>query len=210
MLHQSFLKYSSITLVLIGCVLLVGPESWFPDFYSPIFMGVVAITSPILIYLPRFILTRTTPRKRKLILEMRSVIAFALLVNFAGELGLFQLYRYGFEYDKFAHFIVPMAFAYILGRSLREWEDLHAWRLIGSVLLIVVVSGAVWEFFEATSDYLFQTQVWGVYGQHLVADTYMDMLFNTLGAIVGIILFKIPRGRRTEATVNNAPPKIAV
>jgi len=28
----------------------------------------------------------------------------------------------------------------------------------------------------------------------------MDMVFNTLGAIVGIILFKIPRGRRAETS----------
>lgn len=112
--QKTFLKFSSTLLVLIGLFLLVSPSEWFPDFYNPIFMGILALISPILIYLPRFILTKSTPQKRKLILDMRSIIAFALLVNFAGELGLFQLYRYGFEYDKFAHFIVCMAFAFIL------------------------------------------------------------------------------------------------
>jgi hypothetical protein len=191
--QKTFLKFSSTLLVLIGLFLLVAPSEWFPDFYNPIFMGVLALISPILIYLPRFILTRSTPQKRKLILDMRSIIAFALLVNFAGELGLFQLYRYGFEYDKFAHFIVCMAFAFILGESLREWEHLHAKKLVVIVFLVVFASGVVWEGLEASSDFLFKTQEWGVYGEHLVLDSYKDLVFNSLGAIAGIVVFKIPK-----------------
>lgn len=205
--HKNFLKSSSILLIIIGLILLFAPKDWFPNFYSPIFMGIVAIVSPILIYLPRFILTRSNPQKRKLILEMRSVIAFALLVNFAGELGLFQLYKYGFEYDKFAHFIVCMTFAFILGESLREWEHLHAKKLIFIVFLIVVSSGILWEIFEASSDYLFKTQEWGVYGNHLALDTYKDMFFNTLGAIAGIIIFKIPKGHRKENIISAVSSK---
>lgn len=193
--HKSFLKFSSVSLVMIGLILLLAPGRWFPNFYNPVFMGVVAIVSPFLIYLPKLFLKKSTPQKRNLILEMRSVIAFSLLVNFAGELGLFQLYKYGFEYDKFAHFIVSMAFAFILGESLREWEQLHSRKLVLIVLLIVFSSGIVWEIFEASSDYLFKTQEWGVYGKHLALDTYKDMIFNALGALAGIIVCKVPKGR---------------
>lgn len=196
--HKNFLKFSSVILVIMGCILLLGPDCWFPNFYSPVFMGVIALLSPFLIYLPEFFLKKSTSQKRNLILEMRSVIAFSLLVNFAGELGLFQLYKYGFEYDKFAHFVVSMLFAFILGESLREWEQLHSRKLILVVFLIVFGSGMLWEIFEASSDFLFKTQEWGVYGNHLALDTYKDMIFNSLGALAGIIVFKIPKGRNKK------------
>jgi uncharacterized membrane protein YjdF len=123
---------------------------------------------------------------------MRSVIAFSLIVNFAGELGLFQLYRYGFEYDKFAHFIVSMLFAFILSESLREWEHLPLQKIIWLTLVTVFSFGILWEVFEATSDFLFKTQEWGVYGKYLALDTYRDIGFNTLGALAGVIVFAIP------------------
>ena len=192
MQQRSFLKFSSLLLVVIGLILLLLPEDWFPNFYSPVFMGVIALVSPILIYLPKFFLKRSTPQKRSLILQMRSVIAFSLIVNFAGELGLFQLYRYGFEYDKFAHFIVSMLFAFILSESLREWEHLPLQKIIWLTLVTVFSFGILWEVFEATSDFLFKTQEWGVYGKYLALDTYRDIGFNTLGALAGVIVFAIP------------------
>lgn len=194
MWQKNFLTFSGITLVLIGVVLLVSPSDWFPVFYSPIFMGVLALLSPFLIYLPRFILKRSSPEKRQLILNMRTVIAFALIINFAGELGLFQLHRYGFEYDKLAHFTVCMLLAFTLGESLKEWERFRTMKLIGLVLLIVVSTGIFWEALEFISDFLFKTQEWGVYGEHLVWDTAKDIGFNTLGAIAGIFVFMLPKG----------------
>lgn len=195
MWYKDFLKFSSRALVIIGLVLLFGPKSWFPNFYSPIFMGIIAIISPFFIYLPGFILKKDTPQKRKLILEIGSVITFSLIINIAGELGLFQLYKYGFEYDKFSHFVVSMIFTFILCESIKEWGILPSEKIIWLALLIVFGSGILWEVFEATSDILFKTQEWGVYGRYLVSDTYKDIGFNILGALAGIIVFKIPQGR---------------
>lgn len=195
MRYRDFLKFSSIILVITGLILLLGPKRWFPGFYNPIFMGIIALISPLLIYLPKFILKKSTPQKRKLVLEMRSVIAFSLIVNIAGELGLYQLYKYGFEYDKFAHFIVSMLFAFILGESLKEWDRLPSKKIMWLAFLIVFSSGILWEIFEATSDFLFKTKEWGAYGRHLVLDTYLDVTFNILGALAGIIVSKIPKGR---------------
>lgn len=195
MRHKYFLHFASLLLVLMGCILLFSPKAWFPNFYSPIFMGIVALISPVLIYLPKFILKKSNPKKRKLILEMRSVIAFALLINFGGELGLFQLYKIGFEYDKFFHFLVSMMLAFILGESLKEWEHFSLRKRMLVVFLVAFGSGLVWEFFEASSDFLFKTQEWGVYGEHLALDTLKDIGFNTLGALAGIVIFMIPKGQ---------------
>jgi glycopeptide antibiotics resistance protein len=200
--HKNFLKVSSITLVITGLVLLFGPRDWFPDYYNPVYMGIVALVSPALIYLPNFILKKETPQKRNLLLQMRSIIAFSLTVNIAGELGLFQLYKYGFEYDKFAHFIVNMLFAFILCEALKEWERLSSRKIIWLVLLIAFGAGLLWEVFEAASDYLFKTQEWGVYGKHLALDTYKDIGFNTLGALAGIVIFMIPKGKNKNHPKN--------
>ena len=196
MRQKLFLKYTSIILVVIGLFLLIAPKQWFPDFYKPVFMGIVALLSPALIYLPKFILKKSNPVKRALILEMRSVIAFSLAINIAGELGLFQLYKYGFQYDKFAHFIVSMLFAFILGESLKEWEHFTPKKVAWLVFLIVFSSGLLWEFFEATSDLLFKTQEWGAYGKNITWDTLGDIAFNALGILSGIIISKIPKRRR--------------
>lgn len=201
MRHKDFFGFSSLLLILIGLILLFAPERLFPSFYRPQFMGTVALLSPLLIYLPKFFLNRGTPQKKNLVREMRSVIAFSLLVNIGGELGLFQLYRYGFEYDKFAHFLVSMLFAFVLGEALREWEGFSVKKIVWLVFFIVFSSGVLWEIFEATSDYLFKTQEWGVYGAHLAIDTYKDFVFNTLGALAGIIVFLIPRGRSKKLIV---------
>ena len=63
-----------------------------------------------------------------------------------------------------------------------------------SILIVfsgTFVAGLVWELFEAVSDALFQTKEWGVYGEYIVSDTYRDILFNTLGTIMGIMLFAL-------------------
>lgn len=209
MQHKDFLKFASITLVAIGLILFFGPKNWFPHFYNPNYMGVIAMLSPVLIYLPKLILERGTPQRRKLVLQMRSVIAFSLLINFAGELGLFQLYRFGFEYDKFAHTIVCMTFAFILGETLNEWGNLGSKKIILIVFFTVFGSGILWEIFEASSDYLFKTQEWGVYGQHLALDTYKDMVFNTIGAVAGIIVFVIPKRNRVTA-IASSPSEVTM
>ncbi len=193
MQQRLFLQYVSIILVLIGISLLITPRHWMPDFYKPVFMGIIALTSPILIYLPKLILKKSTSRKRALILEMRTVIAFSLAVNIAGELGLFQLNRYGFEYDKLAHFTVSMLFAFILSESVKEWEHFTTRKVLLIVFLIVFSSGILWEIFEASSDFLFKTQEWGSYGKNVTWDTLGDIIFNTLGILAGIVVSKIPR-----------------
>ena len=92
-----------------------------------------------------------------------------------------------------------MLFAFILGESLKEWENFSSRKVIGLVFLVVFSSGILWEFFEASSDFLFKTQEWGVYGQHLALDSYRDIFFNSLGALAGIIVFKIPKGHNKKS-----------
>lgn len=195
MWHKNFLKFSSAVLVVIGLTLLFGPKYWFPSFYNPVFIGIIALVSPFFIYLPGFFFKKDTTQKRNMVFKIHSAIAFSLSINMAGELGLYQLYKFGFQYDKLAHFIVSMLFAFILCEALKGWARLPSRKIVWLVILIVFGSGILWEIFEAASDYLFKTQEWGVYGNYLAWDTLADISFNTLGALAGVIVFKIPKGR---------------
>ena len=90
-----------------------------------------------------------------------------------------------------------MLFSFILSESLKEWGDYSITKRLLITLLVVVASGILWEFFEASSDFLFKTKVWDVYGRHLVTDTYTDIFFNTLGGIASIIIALIPKKKKS-------------
>lgn len=194
--HRKFLWLSNIIFVLTGLGLLLAPRSWFPDFYHPIYFGIVFLLSPILITLPNLFLKESSPQKKNLVLKMRTVIALALIINMGGELGLFQLFRYGFEYDKFAHFLVCMLFAIMLGESLEAWEHFSYTKIAFTIILIGVMAGLVWEGLEAASDALFHTSEWGMNGYGIKVDTFRDIIFNTLGLFSGLIVLRLPRKKK--------------
>lgn len=187
-------------LVVIGFSLLLWPKERLPDFYHPVFMGITAILSPFFIYAPFIRIMADTPRKWKLILRIRSVVTLAILMNVAGQLGLFQLYRFGFEYDKFTHFTVSMLFAYMLCEALTEWVRFDLRRTIVTASLIMFGAGIAWEGIEFSADMLFGTQEWGVYGKDTISDTLRDILFNTLGIFSGTVIFARTQNVKAEVS----------
>lgn len=188
MWRNGFLKITTCALVVIGLFMLCGYRSWFPDFYHPLYFGTLALFSPLLIYLPPLFLKGETAHRKNAIRNIQVIIAFSLLTNLAGQLGLYQLYKFGFEYDKLAHFVVCMLFACILVVVLTEWTNLPLGKVILLTLVIIFCSGVIWEIIEASADFLFGTQEWGVYGEYVVSDTSRDTLFNMLGALSGVLL----------------------
>lgn len=188
MSHEKFHKFSSLTLAWVGVGLLFGPQERFPDFYHPVYLGVVALLSPLFIYAPYFAMKQDTFRKRSALLKLASVAAFSVSMNMLGELGLFQLYRFGFEYDKFAHFTVSMLFTYVFCEVLMELTRFGFRRAVITAASIVFVCGILWEAIEFSSDILFGTQEWGVYRQDTISDTIKDILFNTIGIFFGLII----------------------
>lgn len=188
-----FIRISIILCILLGLFLILAPEPWFPDFYHPLYFGIIILLSPFLVALPQFILRSNSLRQKILLRRAKAIIACSLLVNIGGELGLYQLYRFGFEYDKFAHFLVLMFFSYVLAEILLEWRGFSALKNILFVLVSLFVAGIVWEAWEAFSDIFFGTHEWGVYGDYLIPDTIKDIIFNTLGILAGLLLFFLPQ-----------------
>lgn len=193
MYRKKFLKVSTAFFLIVGAFLLFGPKHWFPSLYYPLYFGIIALISPLLVYLPSFAIARETPRKTDLMLNLQVIICFSLLINLSGQLGLYQLYKIGFEYDKFAHFLVCMLFAFILEEILKEWFHISFIKRFLIVVLALLFSGFVWEIFEVVSDFFFGTQEWGVNGMYGITDTLKDIGFNLLGIFFGILVSSIPK-----------------
>lgn len=198
MSYEGFLKYSGGAFIAAGLALLLFPKEWFPSFYQPVFMGSVALASPFLAYLPKISVKADTPEKKRTVMKIRALIMASLTIGGLGELGLYQLYRMGFEYDKLAHFTVSMLLTSVYAESLMAWKYHSFRKLPWSVALAVFGAGVLWETLEATSDTILGTEVWGIYGRAIARDTLWDIFFNTFGILAGMIVLAIRHSRTPQ------------
>lgn len=194
MIKRHFHLLTSLLFIALALWVFFVPESWLPKTIThQNFYAGLLILSAILVYLPSLVFRKVqTAQKKQLVLNMQSAAAFSLLLNNGGEFGLYNLYQYGFEYDKFCHFLVPMIFSFLLAESLHAWEHISHRKIVWITLFAGFSAGIIWELFEFGSDSLFHTTLWGVYGHSVITDTIQDILFNTAGAIAGSIIFLIP------------------
>jgi len=172
---------------LIGLMFLIAPKQWWPGFYNPTFFGVTSLLSSVLIILPKLIFRAKEICDREAVTLLRTTILIALLLNGMGELYLYQLYKYGFPYDKILHFIVPFLFVIVL-TSFAEVRFGAGFKYSLIIAAFFVTIGSVaWEFFEYLSDLLFKTTEFGIYGQYKFIDTSFDIIFDILGIFTSII-----------------------
>lgn len=190
MQYQRFIKIS-IGIFLIGGIILVFlPEQWAHFFYQPSYVGMMFFASAVLIYLPRIIFRTDDLSKKELVAKVQAVLAASFLMNGAGELGLYQLYLVGFEYDKLIHFIIPLLFIIVVAEIMLARKKYSFAQIAWRAAIIIFASGIIWEFWEAFSDIIFQTQEWGVYGKYATKDTFGDIMWNLTGIILGLAFFK--------------------
>lgn len=190
---QKISKIIAIVFVIAGLVLILGKQEWFPEFYRPQFMGVIALLSAFLIISPRFIFKPSSEElnKQKSLNLLQAVLVVGLVLNSLGALGLFQLYKIGLEYDKFVHFVVPFLFTMALSRFCFDW---HKWSFKKSIILsavLVILGGFLWELFEFFGDSLFKTQMLGYYRRFIVKDTVWDLIMNLFGVLGGVFASNI-------------------
>lgn len=194
-------KFIAAVFIIAGLILIFGKREWFPDFYRPQFMGIIALLSAFLIVLPSLIFSarggfafgeKPSPEelnKQKSLNLLQAVLVAGLALNSLGALGLFQLYKIGFEYDKLLHFVVPFLSVMAFSRFGLDW---YGWSLKKSIILstvLVILGGFFWEFFEFFGDRLFKTEMSGYYGKFIIKDTIWDLAMNFFGVIGGILSF---------------------
>lgn len=190
MAKSRFLKISIWMFLIGGLVLFVGDKKWFPDFYEPKFFAVGSLISAIVIIFPAFIFHPNDQNKKESLLNFQIALSASLMLNGAGALGLFQLYKIGFEYDKLVHFAVAFIATLSLSHFLFRWYDLGFKKSIIFSFAIILFAGIVWELFEFLTDLIIGTKTFGIYGMDIERDTKLDLLFDFLGAtLASLILF---------------------
>ena len=184
-------KFIAAVFIIAGLILIFGKREWFPEFYRPQFMGIIAFVSALLIILPRFIFKPSSEElnKQKSLNLLQAVLVVGLALNSLGALGLFQLYKIGFEYDKLIHFVVPFLSVIAFSRFGLDW---YGWSFGKSIILaavLVIFGGFFWELFEFFGDKLLKTEMSGYYGKFIIKDTVWDSAMNFFGVVAGILNF---------------------
>ena len=192
---KTFINFSIAVYVLAGSLLLVIPSGIFPVFYKPTLMASLAFVSAFLIFLPRIIFRKPVDEKKKrALIKFQFLITFILLINGIGGLGLYKLYKIGFEYDKLMHFVSPLLAVLFGSAFISVWFRKNAKIALVITVSLILLGGVLWEILEATSDKFLGTTLLGG-GENLIAvDTAKDLFMNVIGTILGAIIFLKKRG----------------
>lgn len=146
-------------------VLLLTDKAIWPTYYDLPYMGWAALVCALVIVL--------VPQRFKV------ALAIILLLNASGDLGLYELYRSGFQYDKVIHFLSPLIATLALA---------HAYGFRRAIAIVLV--GAIgWEFFEFGADALIKTHLFGVFRHQIFRDTVIDVVCNVAGIAIASVLY---------------------
>lgn len=168
--------------------LLAVPRDWMPEFYRPLFMAGISTVAAMAVAAPGWIFKTKDEHKKKVLERSQLVIAFAMLINGLGGLGLYKLYQFGIEYDKILHFIIPTLMTIVIAYFLIHWYDKPLRFATTFAVIAVLVGGIGWEAWEVTQDKIFGTQTAGVYGEDYVRDTTLDIFADIGGTVLGAYL----------------------
>ena len=177
-----FIKILFVLYIVVGVLFLSAPSDWFFGFYHTPSMGILALASAVLIWLPRLILRKH--KESSHFVRFNLLITLGILINGLGGLGLYRLYLVGFEYDKLTHFVTPLllTFAFfILFKYLWMW-DFKKSLWVSAVFILFL--GFLWEGFEQIANLMLDESVFVLGGGgSILRDTVLDVVFNTLGII---------------------------
>ncbi len=186
-----FSKISVYFILASGVLLLLLWADVFPSFYDVRYQGFVSLAgAAIIILLPKaFRVSKDAPgaEKKNAAADLFQFwLAVAFMANTLGDLGLYQLYEIGFEYDKLIHFTTSLTAGLLIPVILRDRFELRLTSGMVVAFLIIIVGGVCWEFYEYACDHLLGTRIDGVYGLDVVDDTRLDLTFNALAAFCGL------------------------
>lgn len=189
-------------LALAGVVLLFAPVSWFPSFYDVRYMGFAALVGPAVVFLLSKWLRVSTedPRaeeKNRAVDLLQFWMSLVILVNALGDLGLYQLYRIGFEFDKVVHFSVALMTMVVVPRILILRFRIRTFQAYAITFGIAFVGSFVWELYELFMDWMWHTRLLGVNGLDVPRDTAWDIVYDMAGILTGLF-FALRHGSKKK------------
>jgi len=190
---EIFIRVSIILLLISGPVLLFGNEILFPEFYRTTLMGVMALLQATLLFAPSYLLSPSTPERKRYILNLQLSLAFVFAVNNAGALGLYS-FDENLQYDKIVHFVNSFILLLAAAHFFSGWFNIPMRRAAIISFVIVVLGGFGWEFFEYGVDRLFDTILIGIRGHLKEFDTVLDIIFDVSGALTALAVLALRIG----------------
>lgn len=181
---KRFIRFSQIVFTLAGLILILGERHWFPDYYKPDLMGAISFAYAFLIHSPVLVWRTEDARKIKYRLRLQLALALGLLLSGLGSLGLWGLYKIGFEYDKVVHFIFSFLLTFAGAQFLKEYYTLSWKRAIWWIILVMVPVSVVWELVELFSARVLEL---GFYGHWWDRDSIIDIILDLAGMGAGIL-----------------------
>ncbi len=195
-------------LIALFVVLTFSPLSWFPSFYDTRYMGLISLAGIAMVYWLywAFAVEETeihADAKNAAVHRAQYLLTLFIFVSVIGDLGLYQLYRVGFQYDKVLHFAIPFVTMVVLPLLMMVRFDLTlrraTWYTFGGLL----VTGVVWEVYELTVDLFFGTSLSGMYRTVIAWDTQVDVMCVAAGTIAGL-----PLVRWYAAQIDTPQPRV--
>jgi hypothetical protein len=159
-----------------------------PVFYQPLLFSNAFLVSAVIILTSKYIFRSENVRRESAAMLLRFAIALSLFLNALGELYLYELYKYGFQYDKFLHLLCPIMFMPILALFGDTWFGWSKKRAALIAVSVVLLFSVIWEVFEFSSDMIFKTQEFGIYGKFKVTDTFFDLLYDLSGTVIAYVI----------------------
>lgn len=191
-----FVRLAVALYLFAAVVLALVPAGSLPTFYKQNVMSALAFVSAALIVLPAFVFRSADPSKKRAVLELQVAVAVGLLINGAGGLGLYKLYKVGFQYDKLAHFLTAFILAVELTQFSERWFQKSPRQSLVAATLLTFFGGILWELLEFLSDRFLGTELLGGGTGLIREDTTLDVFMNTAGIALGALFFFWNRRRR--------------
>jgi hypothetical protein len=190
---EFIINFSVCFLLLGSLVLFFGNRNWWPGYYAPSYFSITFFSSAVIIILPKILFRAKDRCKKDSVILFQSVLSIALMLNATGELGLYQLYKYGFQYDKVIHLTSSLLFVLALTSIIELWNNSTLKKALRLTIILVLLGSILWEFFEFFSDLIFKTSEFGIYGKYKLSDTIFDVIFDMIGIVSGIYIMSTPK-----------------
>ena len=155
-------------------------------------MGVTSLLFGVLVITPRLILRTKDTAKRNVVTNLQLAMIFVLMLSALGTLGLYRLYKIGFEYDKFVHLVFTFVATAVLADFIRIWYGAARSKSVIISVVLVLTASIFWEFFEYFLNKFLDIQIFKVYRGIWRRDTILDLVYDTLGVVVAVFI----KGRR--------------
>jgi len=126
---RKLIRFTSLIFILAGLILLFSSKDIFPNFYNPAFMGISSLFSAFIIMVPELVLRSETKLKNDAIIIFQLGLTLAIILNGLGSLGMYQLFEWGFQYDKLTHFLSSMVLGFVFANVLAVWRDMNIKKL---------------------------------------------------------------------------------